>query len=212
MNLRSPRVESIATYLDLRRDPASGTNSVHVLTPSLAEAQRVAERLSTLPEADRVLTLATLIPSDQDQKLALISQAGKTLEPAFKAPPRPAPTDAENIAALNRGVDALTRQVGTQNGPGAEAANRLSAALKTLANGDQAQRARAEFAFVSRCGPRSQACAIRSKPRKSPPRTFRRRSRRNGHCRMGEAASRSTQRAIPATTRRCGICSRRTCG
>ena len=141
MNLRSPRVESIATYLDLRSDPASGSNSVHVLSPSLADAQRVAERLSTLPEADRVLTLATLIPSDQDQKLALISQAGKTLEPAFKAPPRPAPTDAENIAALNRGVDALRRQVGTQNGPGADAANRLSAALKTLANGDQAQRA-----------------------------------------------------------------------
>jgi hopanoid biosynthesis associated RND transporter like protein HpnN len=149
MNLRSPRVESIATYLDLRSDPASGTNSVHVLTPSLADAQRVAERLSTLPEADRVLTLATLIPSEQDQKLALISQTGKTLEPAFKAPPRPAPTDAENIAALNRGVDTLTRQVGTQTGPGAEAANRLSAALKTLANGDQALRERAQFAFVS---------------------------------------------------------------
>jgi hopanoid biosynthesis associated RND transporter like protein HpnN len=149
MNLRSPRVESIATYLDLRRDPASGTNSVQVLTPSPADAQRVAERFSTLPEVDRVLTLATLIPSEQEQKLALIGQAGKTLEPAFKAPPRPAPSDAENIAALNRGVDALTRQVGTQTGPGAEAANRLSAALKTLANGDQAQRARAEFAFVS---------------------------------------------------------------
>src|SRR5204862_7823602 len=35
MNLRSSRVESIATYLDLRSDPASGTNSVQVLSPSL---------------------------------------------------------------------------------------------------------------------------------------------------------------------------------
>jgi hopanoid biosynthesis associated RND transporter like protein HpnN len=142
-------VESIATYLDLRRDPASGTNSVHVLTPSPAEAQRVAERLAPLPEADRVLTLNTLIPTDQDQKLALISQTGRTLEPAFKAAPRPAPTHAENIAALNRGTDLLTNAAGTQNGPGAEAAKRLAAALKTLATGDQEQRARAEFAFVS---------------------------------------------------------------
>jgi uncharacterized protein len=149
MNLRSPRVESIATYLDLRRDPASGTNSVHVLTPALADAQRVADRFSALPEVERVITLATLIPSDQEQKLALLSQAGKTLEPAFKAPPRPAATDAENIAALNRGVDALARQVGTQKGPGAEAANRLISALKILANRDQAQRERAQFAFVS---------------------------------------------------------------
>jgi hopanoid biosynthesis associated RND transporter like protein HpnN len=149
MNLRSPKVESIATYLDLRRDPASGTNSVHVLAPSQAEAQRVAERLAPLPEADRVLTLNSLIPTDQDQKLALISQTGRTLEPAFKAAPRPAPSDAENIAALNRGTDMLTSAAGTQNGPGAEAAKRLAAALKTLATGDQAQRARAEFAFVS---------------------------------------------------------------
>jgi len=149
MNLRSPHVESIATYLDLRRDPASGTNSVQVLAPSLADAQRAGERFSTLPEVERVVTLATLIPSEQDQKLALISQTGKTLDPAFRAPPRPAPTDAESIAALKRGVDALTRQVGTQTGPGAEAANRLGAALKTLANGDQAQRERAQFSFVS---------------------------------------------------------------
>src|SRR5262249_22952835 len=34
-------------------------------------------------------------------------------------------------------------------GPGAEAAKRLAAALKTLADGDQALRARAEFALVS---------------------------------------------------------------
>jgi uncharacterized protein len=149
MNLRSPRVESIATYLDLRRDPASGSNSVQVLTPSLDEAQRVAEQLAPLPEVERVLTLNSLIPSDQDQKLALISQTGKALEPAFKAPPRPAPSDAENITALNRGTDMLTRAAGTQNGAGAEAAKRLGAALKTLANGDQALRRRAEFALVS---------------------------------------------------------------
>ena len=49
MNLRSPRVESIATYLDLSRDPASGSNSVQVLAPSLADAQRVAERLTDTP-------------------------------------------------------------------------------------------------------------------------------------------------------------------
>src|SRR5262245_22843177 len=108
MNLRSPHVESVATFLDLRRDPNTGSNSVHVLSPSLDEAQRVADRLAALPEVDRVLTLNTLIPSEQDQKLTLISQTGKTLEPAFKAPPRAAPSDADSIAALKRGTDMLT--------------------------------------------------------------------------------------------------------
>src|SRR4029450_12007962 len=134
MNLRSSKVESVATFLDLRRDPNSGSNSVHVLASSLREPPRVAEPIAPLPEVDRVLTLNTLIPSDQDQKLTLISQTGKTLEPAFKAPPRPAPRDADSIAALKRGTDLLTRAAGTQSGPGAEGAKRLGAALKTLAD------------------------------------------------------------------------------
>ena len=46
INLRSPKVESIATYLDLRRDPKAGANAIDVLTPSLAAAQEVADRLS----------------------------------------------------------------------------------------------------------------------------------------------------------------------
>ena len=39
MNLRSPKVESIATYLDLRRDPNVGANSINVLVPSTAAAE-----------------------------------------------------------------------------------------------------------------------------------------------------------------------------
>jgi hopanoid biosynthesis associated RND transporter like protein HpnN len=149
MNLRSPKVESIATYLDLRRDPNSGANAIDVFVPSLAEARTVADKLSKVPEVNRVLTLDTFIPADQEQKLAQIAQAGKTLEPAFKAAPRPAPTDDEMVAALNRGSDSLIKAVGEQTGPGADAARRLAAALKTLADGDQELRKRAEFALIS---------------------------------------------------------------
>ena len=34
MNLRSPKVESVATYLDLRRDPTLGANAINILAPS----------------------------------------------------------------------------------------------------------------------------------------------------------------------------------
>ncbi len=43
----------------------------------------------------------------------------------------------------------MIRAAGTQTGPGAEAAKRLGAALKTLADGDQALRTRSEFALIS---------------------------------------------------------------
>src|SRR6266446_7077705 len=37
INLRSTKVESIATYLDLRRDPTAGASAIDVVVPSLAE-------------------------------------------------------------------------------------------------------------------------------------------------------------------------------
>ena len=36
MNLRSPKVESVATYLDLRRDPTTGINTINIAAPSVA--------------------------------------------------------------------------------------------------------------------------------------------------------------------------------
>jgi hopanoid biosynthesis associated RND transporter like protein HpnN len=149
IHLRSPKVESIATYLDLRRDPNVGANAVNVLTRSLSDARDTAERLRVLPEVDHVLTLDSLIPDDQDGKLVQIAKASAALDQAFKAARRPSPPDAEKTAALRRGADALTHVAGTESGPGAAAAKRLSTALTRLAAGDEALRARAEFALVS---------------------------------------------------------------
>src|SRR5215469_7313687 len=51
INLNSPKAESIATYLDLRSDPATGASTIEVLAPSLADAKRDAERIGKLTEA-----------------------------------------------------------------------------------------------------------------------------------------------------------------
>jgi hopanoid biosynthesis associated RND transporter like protein HpnN len=148
MNLRSPKVESVATFLDLRSDPNAGANAIDVLTRDLADARQTAERLRKVPEVNNVLTLDTFIPSDQEQKLGSIRALAKAVEPAFKAPARPAPSDEDNIAALNRGADALRKAAAGQSGPGAEAANRLAAVLAKIAAGDQALRERAAAAFA----------------------------------------------------------------
>jgi hopanoid biosynthesis associated RND transporter like protein HpnN len=149
INLRNAKTESIATYLDLRRDPAAGANAIDVLAPSLPAATETAERLSSLPQVERAITLNSFIPSDQEAKLAQLKQAAPKIEPALRAPRRPAPNDEENIAALKRGAEAMTRAVGTQTGTGADAGKRLAAVLTQLAEGDQATRARAELAFAS---------------------------------------------------------------
>src|SRR5262249_40633284 len=149
IHLRSTKVESIATYLDLRQDPNANANATDVLTPNLAEVRVVAERLRALPEVERVVTLDSFIPTEQDKKLPLLTQTGRTLEPAFRATPRPAPSDAEAVAALQRGAENMRRAAGEQTGPGAEAARRLATALTELSNADQSVRERAAFAFTS---------------------------------------------------------------
>jgi hypothetical protein len=149
INLRDPNSESIATYLDLNRDPATNTNAIEIMAPSLSDADVIAGRLSKLPEVLRVMTLASFIPDLQTEKLQLISDAAKKLAGAFD--PKNAltpPTDAENVEALKEGADRLIEAAGDQNGPGASAAKRLSAALTAVAGANPALRAKAEDAFI----------------------------------------------------------------
>ncbi len=148
INLRSANTESIATYLELRSDPTTGASTIDVLAPSLPAARESAARLAKVPEVGRVLSLDTFIPEDQAKKLALLKPAAARLEPALRAAPRAAATDAENIAGLNRAADSLTKIAG-QGGPGAEAAKRLATALTQLAKSDQAAREKVQAVFVS---------------------------------------------------------------
>jgi predicted RND superfamily exporter protein len=68
LHLRNPKVESVATFLELRRDPRTGANAVEIMTPNLAAATGVAQRLSSLPQVSQTMTLNTLVPGDQDVK------------------------------------------------------------------------------------------------------------------------------------------------
>jgi uncharacterized protein len=149
INLRSPKVESVATYLELKGDPESGANDIGVLQPSLAAADELAAKLRALPQVERVTTLTTFIPADQQQKLPLIADAATTLDASLNPKTAAAPpTDAQNISMINSTVDALNRLAGDGTGTGAVAARRLAAAMTALAKADQATRQRAEVVFV----------------------------------------------------------------
>ena len=150
INLRNPHVESIATFLDLRKDPATGASSINVMAPSLEQATPVAERLSKVPEVSRVTTLNFFVPSDQERKLAAIAVARDKLAPTFKpeAMSNP-PTDEENVTALSEAVTALNEAAAKHaNGSGAPAAKRLAAALDNLAKATPQMRQQVEAAFT----------------------------------------------------------------
>ena len=150
LNLRSPKVESVATFLDLRSDPAIGASSIYVLAPNEEAAKAAAEKLSKLPEVSSVKTIESFIPADQQPKLAAIRQLATVLEPALRPDPnKKPPTDADNVAALKAAVDELEAG-GRHARPGAArvAAKRLADDLTKLADGDEALRARAQAAMI----------------------------------------------------------------
>ena len=150
MNLRNPKAESIATFLDLRKDPNTGANAIDVLTHSEADAKKIATRLEKLPEVLRVQSLDSFVPEDQPAKLKLIGQGAKVLNPALNPDSIDAPpTDQENVESLRGSANALRKVAGDSKGPGAVASRRLADALSKLAESDEATRNKAQTIFVT---------------------------------------------------------------
>jgi hopanoid biosynthesis associated RND transporter like protein HpnN len=150
VNLRNPKVESIATFLDLRKDPNTGANAINVMTKSDADARKIAARMEKLPEVLSVRWLESFVPDDQLAKLKLIAQGAKVLMPALNPDSiDPAPSDAENVEALKGSVESLRRTAGDAKGPGAVASRRLADALAELADSNQATRDKVQAIFVT---------------------------------------------------------------
>jgi len=150
MNLRNPKAESIATFLDLRKDPNTGANAINVLTNSEADARKIEERLQKLPEVLTVRSLDTFVPPDQPAKLKLIAQAAKVLGPALSPDSIDAPpSDQENVDSLKSAAANLRRTAGEGKGQGAVASRRLADALTKLAGADEATHNKAQAIFIT---------------------------------------------------------------
>jgi len=150
INLRSPKVESIATFLDLRKDPNTGANAINVMTNSDEDARKIQARLEKVPEVLRAMSLESFVPEDQPAKLKLIAQGAKVLDPALSPDSIDAPpSDAENVEALKGSAENLRKTAGDAKGPGAVASRRLADALSKLADSSQAMRDKTQAIFVN---------------------------------------------------------------
>ena len=149
IHLRSVHVESVSTLLDLMKDPDQSPNTLQVQRPTLAEADALAARIKTLKAVDEARTLTSLIPADQDAKLAIIKDAAGllafTLDPLVIAPP---PTDEETVAALTQASADLRTAAATSTGPAAADALRLAQEFELLAKSTPAARARASAVIM----------------------------------------------------------------
>ncbi len=145
LHLKSAKVESVSTLLDLTADPDQSPNTVEIIAPTLAAADALAPRLERLPQVSSARTVSSFIPTGQAEKLAVIGDAasllGLTLDPLAIAPP---PTDAETIAALRLAAGDLRAAAAASPPDRTRPALTLASDFDALASGPPASRARAE--------------------------------------------------------------------
>lgn len=143
MNLRDQKVESVATFLDLSKDPKTAPNKIETLAPSLEAARALTEKIAALPEVDHVDSVFSLIPKQQDEKLPLIERAATELHGALYPKAKPAPSDAETVRALMAAARALRAAVAKKPQP---AVARFAATLEGLAKASPEIREKARVA------------------------------------------------------------------
>ncbi len=135
LNLKDPETESVATLLELTRDPQSSPYGIDILAPDLETAEAVAGRLDALPEVGRSLTLSSFVPADQDAKLETIDEIALFMGPAVTPAPPASSLDAQArgraMEEFRNGLNEL-REAGVGNAALAAALERLAMALDRL--------------------------------------------------------------------------------
>jgi hopanoid biosynthesis associated RND transporter like protein HpnN len=149
LDLRSPKVESVATLLDLMKNPQNSPNTIDVPALSLTDADSVAARIAQEPLVAQALTLSSFVPDQQKEKLALITDANNlldsTLNPLDVAAP---PSDAALVQSFKDTAAKLRAIAGAAQDKPAQDAHRLADSLDALAKAGPQARAKAVQALV----------------------------------------------------------------
>ncbi|MFT9062717.1 MAG: MMPL family transporter [Acetobacter persici] len=147
LHTKNPNSEGMRALHLLMSNPQSSPYSAELLVKSLDDAQKQAERLSSVPQVHDVLWLGSFVPTKQDEKLALIQDAASILLPTLIVPnPKPAPSADElrasaaaTATALGGVLDKLSAQ---------DPLRRIQAALVKLSTAPDAQVLAANNALV----------------------------------------------------------------
>ena len=149
LHLRDPNAPAMRLLGELTRDPRFTPNNLAALAPDIAAANRLAARLSALPEVAQAVTVDSFIPVDQPAKLALIEDASLLLDPAINPfDISVAPSDAATVAALSDASQKLAVLGSGGQGAPTRAVVRLAATFDRLAKASPATRQHVDAVLV----------------------------------------------------------------
>ena len=95
LHTKDPITEAVRTLYDLMASPVTNPFTIDIMTANPAEAAAMADRLRGLGLVDRVLSINSFVPDDQEKKLAMVGDArsllATTVAPQDMAMPPTAP-------------------------------------------------------------------------------------------------------------------------
>lgn len=139
LKLRDPNSEALKTFRELLQDPNIPTLTLSALVPDAATALALEQKLSGLPLVSRVLALPNFVPTQQDQKLAILDDLRLALGPQLAGAPAPKQPeiredDAATLEVLRTALPAYLEHATTAQKPAAqklsEQLDHFDAALK----------------------------------------------------------------------------------
>ena len=104
IHLRDPKSEAVRTLLELAANGDAQLLNLEAVAPDHATATAWAARLRGLPEVRNVITIDSLVPKDQADKIAVLDDLKLVMGPSFAHLNR-APTDPERLAASLAAVE-----------------------------------------------------------------------------------------------------------
>jgi hopanoid biosynthesis associated RND transporter like protein HpnN len=98
LDTQNPHSEPMETLRDLLNNPLTNPYSIDVLAPNATAADALAAKLRPLRTVSQVIDIDSFVPTDQQQKLAIVADAQSILA-ATLAPPAspPAPITADQV-------------------------------------------------------------------------------------------------------------------
>ncbi len=97
LHTKDPNTEAMRTLYDLMEQPLTNPFTIDVITPDVAAAKALAERLGKLPLVAQALSIDSFIPGDQTAKLALIADANSILAATLTPHAAAAPVTNEEV-------------------------------------------------------------------------------------------------------------------
>jgi len=116
IEMRDPKTESVRAFKDLLNDSMTSPWYLNVLVPDAESAARLKPELEALTEVEQVITLASFVPSEQDEKIEILQDVAFLFEqpatPTYRQMPPPVTEQIQALQDLNAYLEQATRMGG----------------------------------------------------------------------------------------------------